>query len=126
MREIRTVCKPVLVRAREVGMTYRQIVGIIGTLQPKCRVSGMTGDDLRKARIELGRIWELGRPANAAELGRALRLSPSDPGQSVRDYERKRAEPVPGPVAVAVEFMLMGIMPRGGVRSRVVLSRKRA
>lgn len=85
----------------------------------------MTGDELRKARIELGRVWELGRAANAAELGRALRLSPSDPGQVIRAYEARRHEQVPGPVAVAVEFMLSGMRPRDGLAA-VVLNRKRS
>lgn len=86
----------------------------------------MTGDELRKARIELGDVWELGRAVNAAELGRALRLSPSDPGQVIRGYEARRDQPVPGPVAVAVELMLTGMKPPGGLRGNIVLNRKRA
>lgn len=86
----------------------------------------MTGDELRKARIKLGEVWELGRAANAAELGRALRLCPSDPGQIIRAYEARRAQPVPGPVAVAVEYMLSGMRPRDGLYGAVVLNRKRA
>lgn len=80
----------------------------------------MTGDDLRNARKELGRLWGLDRPIFAAELGRALRLSPSDPGQSIRDYETAREEPVPGPVAVAVEFMLKGFLPGGSIEGIVI------
>jgi hypothetical protein len=80
----------------------------------------MTGEELRNARARLGELWALGRPAHAAELGRALRLSPSDPGQSIRDYEAGREDPVPGPVAVAVEFMLLGLLPGTGLRGVVV------
>jgi hypothetical protein len=75
----------------------------------------MTGDDLRKARAALGRLWGLERPLHAAELGRALRMSKSDPGERIRDYEADRAGPVPGPVAVAVEMMLGGALPPGGL-----------
>jgi hypothetical protein len=85
----------------------------------------MTGTELRKARATLGQLWGLGRPVFAAELGRALQLSPSDPGQSVRDYEAHRDEPVPGPVAVAVEFMLRGLVPAQGL-AQVVVKRKAA
>jgi hypothetical protein len=56
----------------------------------------MTGDELTSARKALR--------LTAANLGRALQLEGRDPGQSVRLWEKGR--PVPGPVAVAVGFML--------------------
>jgi hypothetical protein len=62
-------------------------------------------------------MWGLGRPVHCAELGRALRMSPSDPGESIRYYEADRAGDVPGPVAVAVEMMLAGALPPGGLKA---------
>lgn len=75
----------------------------------------MTGDDLRKARTALGKLWGWPRPVHASELGRALRLCPSDPGESIRNYEAARAEVVPGPVSVAVDMMLRGTFPPDGL-----------
>jgi hypothetical protein len=75
----------------------------------------MTGDELRKARVKLGQLWGLPRPIHASELGRALQLSPSDPGESIRHYEKHRTGGVPGPIAVAVTMMLAGALPPGGV-----------
>jgi hypothetical protein len=83
----------------------------------------MTGKELRAARVRLGELWGLGRPVFAAELGRALQLCPSDPGQSVRDYEAQDGAKVPGPVCVAVEFMLRGAVPPGGIGA-VVMKRR--
>jgi hypothetical protein len=71
----------------------------------------LTGDDLRKARAVLGRRWGFGRPVHAAELGRALRMAPSDPGDSIRAYEAKRTERIPGLLDAAVTMLLNGAMP---------------
>lgn len=85
-------------------------------LAPKCmRLSGDPGEDLRKARIEIGRLWGLNRPIHAAELGRALRMARGDPGESIRAYEANRTKQVPGPVSVAVEMMLRGQLPPDGL-----------
>jgi len=70
----------------------------------------MTGSDLREARARLGEMWGLGRPLRLSEMGRALRLSGRDPGETIRDYERKETA-LTGPVSVAVSMMLAGAMP---------------
>lgn len=69
---------------------------------------------MRDARGKLGRMWGLGRPLHMSELGRALRLSGSDPGQSIADYEREKTR-ISGPVSVAIEMMLAGCMPPDGL-----------
>jgi len=74
----------------------------------------MTGDELRDARATLGALWGFGRPLHASELGRALRLGGRDPGESIRDYERGKTK-ISGPMSVAVEMMLSGALPPGGV-----------
>lgn len=74
----------------------------------------MNGEQLRDARSRLGDLWNLGRPLQMSELGRALRLSGADPGQSIRDYERG-ATRISGPVSVAVEMMLNGALPPDGL-----------
>lgn len=74
----------------------------------------MTGDQLRDARGVLGQMWGLGRPLHMSELGRALRLSGADPGQSIRDYERG-ATRISGPVSVAIDMMLSGALPPDGL-----------
>ncbi len=75
----------------------------------------MTGNELRLARIKLGDLWGLERALYAAELGRVLSMCPSDPGASILRYEAARSTPVPGPVATAVQMMLAGTLPPGGV-----------
>lgn len=70
----------------------------------------MTGDDLRKARGTLGEMWGLGRPLTMTEMGKALGLKGSDPGATVRDYERSHT-PISGPIRVAVNAMLHGYEP---------------
>jgi hypothetical protein len=76
----------------------------------------MTGDDLRKARVELGRMWRLKRPVQASELGRAMGWSPEqDAGQVIRRHERARTKPVPVPLACAVQMMLRGALPPQGL-----------
>lgn len=73
----------------------------------------MTGEELRAARRTLGEAWGLGRPLQMAELGRALGLMGSEPGASVRTWERRGPT---GPVAAAVAAWLdgagAGVMPR--------------
>jgi hypothetical protein len=69
----------------------------------------MTGTELRDARAKLGELWNLGRPLQAAELGRLLRLQ-GDPAHTIFEYERGR-RPVSGPVSVAIEMMLTGAKP---------------
>ena len=74
----------------------------------------MTGDELHASRATLGQLWNKGRPLHASELGRALRLGGRDPGASVRDYERGKTK-ISGPMSVAVEMMLNGALPPGGI-----------
>lgn len=74
----------------------------------------MTPEQLLAARRTLGEMWGKGRPLHASEMGRALRLSGKDPGQSIRDYERGNTR-ISGPVSVAVEMMLRGALPPDGV-----------
>jgi hypothetical protein len=83
----------------------------------------MTGHELRRARVQLGQLWGLDRAAHAAELGRALRLCPSDPGQSVRDYEAHRDEVVPGYLSAGVDMLLRGALPPDGLAA-VIVKRK--
>jgi hypothetical protein len=47
-------------------------------------------------------------------MGRALRLGGRDPGESIRDYERGKTK-ISGPVSLAVEMLLAGSLPPGGV-----------
>jgi len=70
----------------------------------------MTSDQMRQARKTLGELWGFGRPLHASELGRALRMGPADPGQSIRDYETGKTK-ISGPVSACVEMMLGGALP---------------
>lgn len=70
----------------------------------------MTPEELKDARAALGKLWGFGRPLNSTELGRALRLGDKDPGESVRDYERRKTK-ISGPMSVAIEMMLAGAAP---------------
>lgn len=74
----------------------------------------MTPDQLRDARARLGSMWGLGRPLRMSEMGRALRLGGTDPGRSIRDYERGKTS-ISGPMSVAVEMMLAGALPPDGL-----------
>jgi hypothetical protein len=76
----------------------------------------MSPDQLRNARATLGEMWGLGRPLHMSEMGRALRLGGRDPGESIRDYERG-ATRISGPVSVAVEMMLAGMIPPDGIEA---------
>ena len=79
----------------------------------------MTGDDLRKARATLGKMWGWERPAFASELGRALGNPARDPGQLLRGYEARRDDPVPWFIATPVQLMLSGSLPPAGVPIRL-------
>ncbi|MEI6439040.1 MAG: hypothetical protein WCO83_02435 [Alphaproteobacteria bacterium] len=70
----------------------------------------MTAEELRDARTTLGKMWGFKRDISCTELGRALRLGGRDPGESIRDYERGKTR-ISGPVSVAVEMMLAGMIP---------------
>ena len=74
----------------------------------------MNPADLYNARQALGLMWGLGRPLKASEMGRVLRLGGRDPGESIRDYERGKTK-ISGPVSLAVEMLLAGSLPPGGV-----------
>ncbi len=69
----------------------------------------MTGEELRAARGILGEMWGLSGPVPMAALGRVLGLKGRDPGEAIRDWER-RAGPT-GPAALAVTLMLGGAVP---------------
>jgi hypothetical protein len=58
----------------------------------------MTGPELEAARHKLR--------LTAAQLGRALELTGRDPGRDVRRWETGAFPQVPGPVRVAVRYML--------------------
>lgn len=75
----------------------------------------MTGDELRKARIELGRLWQKGRPVHASELGRAIGFHDGDPGAIIRRHERARSKAVPVGLACSVRMMLRGALPPDGI-----------
>lgn len=117
--DFRQGCKPLLARrARGWGCHPEKIS--LSRVSDRQSTLGlvMTGEELRRARKALGDLWRLGRPVHAAELGRALRMAPSDPGESIRLYEARRQDRVPGPVAVAVEMMLAGMQPPDGLPER--------
>jgi hypothetical protein len=70
--------------------------------------------EIWEARVSLGELWGLNRPITWAELGKALRLSGSNPGQSVRDYERGKTL-ISGPVSVCIDLFLLGCIPPDGL-----------
>ncbi len=78
----------------------------------------MTGDDLRKARATIGKLWGWPRPVFATELGRALGNPARDPGEAIRYHEARRDEPIPWDLAAAVRF-LERTLPDGGVPQRL-------
>lgn len=76
----------------------------------------MNSDDLRHARTVLGHKWGLKRPLHMSELGRALGLKGTDPGQSVRDYQGGLTA-IPPPVAELIAQFLSGAVPSRGLAS---------
>lgn len=75
----------------------------------------MTAEEMRQARATLGEMWGFCRPLHMSELGRALRLSGKDPGQSIRDYERGAT--ISGPVSACIDMWLRGALPPDGIAS---------
>ncbi len=75
----------------------------------------LTGDELRKARATLGKLWGYDRPAFAAELGRALGNPARDEGEFIRNHERARSEPIPWLLAAAVNMLLHRALPPNGI-----------
>ncbi len=78
----------------------------------------VTGADLYRARITLGRMWGFDRAVFASELGRALGNPARDPGEIIRNAEARREAPVPWYLATAVAMLLSGMLPPGGVPER--------
>lgn len=76
----------------------------------------MNSDDLRNARTALGYKWGLKRALHMSELGRALGLKGTDPGQSVRDYQGGLTA-IPPPVAELIQQYLSGAIPSKGLAS---------
>ncbi len=74
----------------------------------------MNGEDMKAARVKLGEMWGLGRPLKMTEMGRILGLSRTDPGQSVREWERGN-RPITGTTATLVQIYLNGALPIGGI-----------
>ncbi len=69
----------------------------------------MTGQELYDARATIGFAWGLNRPLHMSEMGRLLKLSGRDVGQSIRDWERR--EGPTGPASVAISAMIDGWRP---------------
>lgn len=78
----------------------------------------MTGNELRLARIALGRLWGWDRPVFATELGDALGCPAGDKGERIRDHERARDKPVPWALAAAVSMLLDRALPPSGIPPR--------
>ena len=78
----------------------------------------MTGDELRLARIRLGKMWGWNRAVFASELGRALLNPARDPGEMIRDHESRRGVAIPWPLASSVQLLLNGALPPGGIPVR--------
>ena len=71
----------------------------------------MTPEALTAARATLGQLWGLDRPLRKSELGRVLRLSGRDPGQTIARWESGN-DSISGPAQVAIEALLAGFRPR--------------
>ena len=67
----------------------------------------MTGEDMKEARLRLGKMWGLGRPVSMNEMGLLLRLSGDRPSNSIRDYERGKSQ-ISGPITLVIEMLLAG------------------
>lgn len=74
----------------------------------------MTPADLRQARATLGHMWGFGRPLRKVEMGRALGLSESRPGQSVTLYETGKRQ-ISTTAAYLVSVYLSGALPPCGL-----------
>ncbi|WP_316219076.1 hypothetical protein [Bradyrhizobium sp. SZCCHNR2026] len=71
----------------------------------------MTGDDIRKARVELGRMWKAGGgPLTAQELVRALGLSERHGTDHVYNMEKGKTA-VSGPIEMLLRIYLAGGVP---------------
>jgi hypothetical protein len=81
------------------------------------------GDSMRRIRADLGSLWGVGRPLYPIELGRALRMSPSQPGIAPRKWEAEETG-IPGPASVALEMFMLGALPPDGL-DKVLSRRKR-
>lgn len=69
------------------------------------RTLAVTGEELRGARVALGKMW--GERLNCNALGHCLRLRGSDVGKLVSDMEHGR-RPISGPISVCIELWLAG------------------
>lgn len=75
----------------------------------------MTAEEVSAARVRLGEMWaEDGRPLSAAELARALGLSPKHGSDHVRNMESGKSA-VSGPIAYLLRLYLRGEQPPDGV-----------
>jgi hypothetical protein len=90
-----------------------------GGLNPMTDRLAAQAEELRAALRDLGALWGMTRPLRPAELGRALRLGPEQPGKSVANWLNARRQ-IPTPAMVAIEMMLLGALPPDGL-SNVVL-----
>lgn len=74
----------------------------------------MTPLQITEARHTLGQMWGLNRSLRKSELGRAVGLAGSDPGQSIRDYEAGVTPPSKMFVNL-VTLYLRGALPPDGL-----------
>jgi hypothetical protein len=73
--------------------------------------STMTGDDIRAARVELGRMWKAGGGSlTAQELVRALGLSEEHGTDHVYNMEKGKTA-VSGTIAMLLRIYLGGAVP---------------
>lgn len=79
----------------------------------------MTGAELQKAMIVLGRKWGWDRAPCATELGRSLKNPAKDPGEIIRNALHRRDEPVYWLLAGQIEMCLNGALPPGGIPERL-------
>lgn len=65
----------------------------------------MSPAEFRAARATLAERWGLDSPLTVDEMGRCLKLKGTDPGASVRDYERGKTT-ITGPIEVAIAGLM--------------------
>jgi len=119
MRGFQTGGKRLFVRAREGGfLTKTPELGHLAGSAPNSTGAKMTGAELLKARIALGRMWGWERAVFATELGRALGNPAKDAGEIIRNCEARRDEDVPWLLAACVQMMQRGTFPPEGVPER--------